>query len=134
MLDCEHIFCYTVPIKNKCFGREERCFNMMGQAVKHRKRYRIKSHTRFIMSLLIMAAILVTVFGTLTGLNRSVAITVPEYEYVQVENGDTLWDIAGEYKSADTDTRRAVYEICRVNDIEATDLYPGMTISIPEDL
>ena len=79
-----------------------------------RKKYRIKSKFRFITSVVIMA-------GT-------------KYKEVQICYGDTLWDIANTYKSDDTDTRKAVFEICKANDIEASDLEPGMTISVPEDL
>ena len=81
-----------------------------------------------------MASMAIGLFGAVTGLNISRAITEPQYTEVQVCYGDTLWDIANEYKSEDTDTRKAVFEICRVNDIEASDLVPEMVIMIPEDL
>lgn len=99
-----------------------------------RKRYRITSKFRFIASIVIMASMAIGLFGAVTGLNISRAITEPQYTEVQVCYGDTLWDIANEYKSEDTDTRKAVFEICRVNDIEASDLVPEMVIMIPEDL
>lgn len=99
-----------------------------------RKRYRITSKFRFITSIVIMASMAIGLFGAVTGLNISRAITEPQYTEVQVCYGDTLWDIANEYKSEDTDTRKAVFEICRVNDIEASDLVPEMVIMIPEDL
>lgn len=99
-----------------------------------RKKYRIKSKFRFITSLVIMAGLFLGVFGAITGINVSTALTQPEYEQVYINSGDTLWNIANEYKSENTDTRKAIYEICRVNDIEASDLQPGMVISVPEDL
>lgn len=99
-----------------------------------RKKYRITSKFRFITSMVIMVGLAVSVFSAVSGLNISRAETVKEYIQVEICYGDTLWDIANTYKSDDTDTRKAVYEICKTNDIEASDLTPGMTISVPEDL
>ena len=99
-----------------------------------RKKYRITSKFRFITSIIMMTSLAIGIFGAVSGLNISRAITKPQYTQVEVCYGDTLWDIANTYKSEDTDTRRAVFEICKINDIEASDLSPGMTISIPESL
>ena len=99
-----------------------------------RKKYRITSKFRFITSIIIMTSLAIGIFGAVSGLNVSRAITKPQYTQVEVCYGDTLWDIANTYKSEETDTRRAVFEICKINDIEASDLSPGMTISIPESL
>ena len=99
-----------------------------------KKKYRITSKFRFIASIIIMTGLITAVFGAVSGLSVSRAITQPEYTQVEICHGDALWDIANTYKSDDTDTRRAIYEICAVNDIEASDLVPGMTISVPEDL
>ena len=99
-----------------------------------RKKYRIKSKFRFITSVVIMAGLMIGIIGAVSGLNVSRALTETKYKEVQICYGDTLWDIANTYKSDDTDTRKAVFEICKANDIEASDLEPGMTISVPEDL
>lgn len=81
-----------------------------------------------------MAGLMIGIIGAVSGLNVSRALTETKYKEVQICYGDTLWDIANTYKSDDTDTRKAVFEICKANDIEASDLEPGMTISVPEDL
>lgn len=99
-----------------------------------RKKYRIKSKFRFITSLVIMTGLFLGVFGALTGINDSTALTQPKYEQVYINSGDTLWNIVSKYKNENTDTRKAIYEICQINDINASDLQPGMVISIPEDL
>jgi len=99
-----------------------------------RKKYRIKSKFRFITSVVIIAGLLICGISAVTGLSTVTALTIPQYTEIEICYGDTLWNIANEYKSDDTDTRKAVYEICKANDIEASDLVPGMTISIPEDL
>ncbi len=99
-----------------------------------RKKYRITSKFRFITSMIIMIGLSVGIFGAVSGLDISRAITKPQYIQVEICYGDTLWDIASKYKSEDTDTRKAVFEICRTNDIEAGDLVPGMKIDVPKDL
>lgn len=101
---------------------------------KRRKKYRITSKFRFITSMIIMIGLCIAGFTAVTGLNTSVALTKQTYTQVQVSSGDTLWTIANAYKDENTDTRKAVYEICQVNDIEASDLHPGMVLEIPEDL
>jgi len=102
--------------------------------IRTRKKYRIKSKFRFITSMIIMIGLLVGGISLITGMNKSFALTQPQFTEVEVCYGDTLWDIANTYKSDDTDTRRAVYEICKANDIEASDLEPGMVIRVPEKL
>ncbi len=99
-----------------------------------RKKYRIKSKPRFIVSVIIMAGILVTAFGLISGLDDSIALTKVSYTEVEVCSGDTLWNIASEYKDNDTDPRDAVYRISNINDVTASDLEPGMILKIPEDL
>jgi nucleoid-associated protein YgaU len=101
---------------------------------KKRKKYRIKSKFRFITSLVIMAAIVICIFGAVTGLSVSTALTKPQYTNVTITAGDTLWDIAETYMADDMDVRKAVYELCKYNDINASDLTPGMVIKVPEIL
>ena len=99
-----------------------------------RKKYRIKSKFRFITSLIVMFGILIGGFNIITGSDTSLALTKPQYTEVTVCYGDTLWEIADTYKDDDTDPRRAVYEICKANDISASDLTPGMVILVPVNL
>lgn len=123
--------------KNKCLkrGRKERSdMRTQNRSKNTRKRYRIKSKFRFITSMIVMIGLLVGGINLISGMDKSFALTQPQYTEVEVCYGDTLWDIANTYKSDDTDTRRAVFEICKVNDIEASDLTPGMVISVPQDL
>ena len=94
-----------------------------------RRKYRLKSKLRFTVSLIVMAVMAVCAFNGITGLNISSALEKPQYIQVEICHGDTLWAIADTYKSEDTDIRRAVYEICSLNSIDADDLVPGMVIS-----
>ena len=98
------------------------------------KKYRIKSKIRFVTFLVVIACISFGIFGFASGLNTSVAITMPQDQQIEVVSGDTLWDIANDYKSNKTDTRYAVYQICKANNISASDLQPGMIITIPDSI
>ena len=52
----------------------------------------------------------------------------PLYKYytsVRVEAGDTLWDIAEEYKTTTASTRSYIKEICKLNKIKADDIHAG---------
>lgn len=122
----------SIQIKEQMFEGQEREGCQM--KTQRRKKYRITSKFRFITSIIVMSCLAIGIFGTISGLNISRAITKDQYTQVKICYGDTLWDIANTYKSNDTDTRKAVFEICKTNDIEATDLAPGMTISVPKDL
>ena len=104
----------------------------------HRKahrRYRIKSNFRFITFIVIVLGIAIGAFGFITGSNEAIALDIPKDPVtVEVTAGDTVWDIAEHFKSDDTDTREAVYEICQANDIPDGSIQSGMILTIPENL
>ena len=103
----------------------------------HRK-YRIKSNFRFITFLVIVMGIAIGAFGFITGSNEAIALDIPKDSVtpitIEVTAGDTVWDIAEHFKSDDTDTRKAVYEICQANDIPDGSIQSGMILTIPENL
>ena len=101
---------------------------------KPHKRYRVKSRVRFITSLAIMIGLMFGVGSFALGHNDSIALTKHETQTVYVQTGDSLWNIAREYKSDKTDIRKAVYKICQINDIEADQLQSGMILEIPYDI
>lgn len=129
-VDNEQTFWYIL-LANKCSkGRKER--NAMRR--NHRK-YRIKSPFRFVTFLVIVAGLIVGVFGYVTGFDVSTALAKPSDQItVKVVSGDTLWDIAYEFKSSDKDVRKAVYEICQANNIEDGHIEDGMILEIPQSL
>ena len=47
------------------------------------------------------------------------------YTSVRVEAGDTLWDIAEEYKTTTDRTKSYIKEICELNQIKADDIHAG---------
>ncbi len=95
------------------------------------KTYRIKSRTRFITFVIIFTIFAVGLVNTVLGLYNASSLTVREYIEITVESGDTLWNIASEYMSADTDVRHAVYTLCELNDIGSGDIYPGQVLTVP---
>ena len=102
---------------------------------KNSKRYRIKSKFRFITFIIIVVGLSLGLFGYITGFDISNALTEPvDKTTIEVAAGDTVWDIASEFKSSNKDVREAVYEICDENNIKDGHIEAGMTLSIPQSL
>lgn len=95
-----------------------------------RKRYKIKSRTRFAAFIVISLLLLCTIANTIFGFNDAIALTEQEYIQVQVTYGDTLWSIADEYMP-DMDPREAVHVIADANDINDSTVYVGQELNIP---
>ncbi|MBR5315192.1 MAG: LysM peptidoglycan-binding domain-containing protein [Firmicutes bacterium] len=95
------------------------------------KKYRITSKFRFTMFLVVMILCLMTVVGTLLGLNTVNSASLNQYNHVQVEAGDTIWNIACEYAPDNMDVRKVVHDICDVNGISADELAAGSKIIVP---
>ena len=120
LIDSEQIFCYIIE--------NEQMF-MRGEDMN--KKYRITSKFRFTMFLVVMILCLMTVVGTLLGLNTVNSASLNQYNHVQVEAGDTIWNIACEYAPDNMDVRKVVYDICDINEIQADQLVAGQHIIIP---
>ena len=95
------------------------------------KTYRITSRFRFTLFVVLTIILLTTVINFALGLNTAASLTIQEYIDLEIMSGDTLWSIAETYMSDDMDTRAAVYELCNINGISASELYAGMTIQVP---
>lgn len=95
------------------------------------KRYRIANRRRFIsfMSVVILACVIIT--GSAMGAFNAHSKDVTTYTTVQVQAGDTLWNLAREYGSADKDVRQVIYDICKLNSVSAESLQVGQYITIP---
>lgn len=99
-----------------------------------RRRYRIRSKFRFVTFIVILALMIIGGINFATGLGESQATTVDEYTTYIVGYGDTLWDIADQFRDDRTDVRQAIFVISEVNDINAEDLVPGMELMIPVNM
>ena len=53
------------------------------------------------------------------------------YECVQVQRGDTLWEIAEEYKMENADIEQMVAEFMAVNGMKNTNVRAGESIIVP---
>lgn len=96
-----------------------------------KKSLRIKSRSRFFTSVMLCLFMFVSMFNM--AINLSLAHTNKTVEHLQIEikAGDCLWNIAKKYAPAHMDPRKAVHEICELNDIEAHEIVAGQTLLIP---
>ncbi|OPJ57163.1 cell division suppressor protein YneA [Alkalithermobacter paradoxus] len=54
-----------------------------------------------------------------------------EFVEIQIQSGDTLWNIAREYINEKEDIRNYIYEIQKLNNLNEPYIYPGKVILIP---
>ena len=94
-------------------------------------RYRINNRVRFTLFVVLVILFITTFANFALGLNTADSATYVEYTEVKVMSGDTLWSIADTYMDDHSDIRRSVYELCQINDINASQLQAGMTLLVP---
>ncbi len=95
------------------------------------KTYRIKSRIRFTFFIALTLVLITVLANFALGFSTASSLTVPQYEEIKIQSGDTLWDIASQYTDNSRDIRASIHEICQINDISASELYAGMTILVP---
>lgn len=121
-------YSYNIEIRTKVlvWFKEE-------YAMKNRKKsYRIKSKFRFITSLTVTLIVFVFMAFNLLGLDNASSLTKENPIQIEIQSGDSLWNIACKYGPDHTDIRKIVYDICSLNDITAESIYPGQKILIPD--
>lgn len=94
-------------------------------------RYRINNRVRFTLFVVLVILFVTTFANFALGLNIADSATYVEYTEVKVMSGDTLWSIADTYMNDNSDIRESVYELCQINDINASQLQAGMTLLVP---
>lgn len=71
-------------------------------------------------------------FGTI---NTQAATAETSYKYytaIQIQKGDTLWDIANEYMTMEYMTvNDYIREVCTINRIDANEIHSGQYLTIP---
>ncbi len=91
-----------------------------------KKRYTLKNKKRFFTLIFLIFGIMITfVFADI-----SYGYKKKEYKMVEIQYGDTLWDIADRYKG-DIEIRKFLFEIKKVNKLDTSDIYIGDMIRIP---
>ncbi|WP_326909096.1 cell division suppressor protein YneA [Sedimentibacter sp. MB31-C6] len=87
----------------------------------------MKKFKRFMFITILLISILAFTFiMTLNAYSKD----IPQFDYVNVKEGDTLWSIASLYTD-NREIREIIYEISIVNDIHNASIYPGDIIKIP---
>lgn len=94
-----------------------------------KKRLVIKSKFRFFTFIFITLMLITCSFGLVNA--KAVDLDNENFKTVNINSGDTLWNIAEEHVADNMDIRECVYDICQLNDITADQLYSGMTIKLP---
>lgn len=78
------------------------------------------------ISILLISILIFSLISTFYAYSKDIT----RYDYISVQEGDTLWDIAANYSDKD-DIREVVYTISKVNNISKSTIYPGDIIKIP---
>ncbi len=80
------------------------------------------------VSILLISMVLFTLMFTIKVYSKD----IPQYNYITVQKGDTLWSIASNLTNYnDMEIRELVYLISNDNDIYNASIYPGDIIRVP---
>lgn len=119
---------YNSSIKNKCSEGE------MQEDTKMRREKK-ENHLK---SLAILGLILILALGLTIFLAPEKIVGAAEstrykyYTHIVVEEGDSLWDIAGKYMTEEYPTRKEyISEIQGINHLDGHMIYAGQTIIVP---
>ena len=96
-----------------------------------KRTYRITNKYRFITFVIVSVMICSMIIGTLFPVSAAEHKQI-SYTEVKVEAGDTLWSLAKAYGDSSKDIREVIYDICEANGIEASTIYQGQVLRIPQ--
>ncbi|MGM0379159.1 MAG: LysM peptidoglycan-binding domain-containing protein [Bacillota bacterium] len=96
------------------------------------KKFRIVNKTRFFLSSLLIFIFIILLFNFLIQFNQVSAANNIETIDIRVKKGDTVWEIAKKFKSKNEDTRKMVYLINEINDLNGRYLQVDETIKVPK--
>ena len=104
-----------------------------GEVMERRTQRRVVRKSRKIRknTFVLLTMALILCLGTLAMGGEKGVQTKPYYECVQVQKGDSIWEIAEEYKMDGTDTEQMVDEILEVNGLKNTNVRAGESIIVP---
>lgn len=95
-------------------------------------KYRVTNIKRFrTFMFLSVLTICIILFLILSSFSRAYSKSIVKFEYVYVEEGDTIWSIASNY---DDNIRidELVYKIEKINNIKNSTIYPGDLLAVPQ--
>lgn len=87
--------------------------------------YRLKRKGRF------ATICFITIFLLSIGIGKIMASGPQEYRVVSVQAGDTLWELAEEYKPADMDVRKFVQILKQENRLADGMVYEHQALRVP---
>lgn len=93
-------------------------------------KYRVSNERRFKIFLITSTVLLLLLTSMLAYTVKAYSYSKIRYIELEINSGDTLWDIAREYGHTKS-IRRDVYEIMKFNNLSDGYIYPGQTIKIP---
>ena len=96
-----------------------------------KKHYKIVNPLRFFAFVMLSVTILTMACLTIFNIDQAQAASVNRYKQIEIQEADTLWNIAENYCSPDKDIRTYIDDICEINDISANDVSPGDIVFVP---
>ena len=87
----------------------------------------VKKFKRFMFLVLFLISIIA--FTSITTI-KAYSKDIPQFDYVRVRQGDSLWSIASVYADS-KDIRQVIYEISELNNIHNNPIHSGDIIKIP---
>ncbi|MGD9567883.1 MAG: LysM peptidoglycan-binding domain-containing protein [Sedimentibacter sp.] len=93
-------------------------------------RYKVTDLQKFkrfmFMSILFISILVFASMATINAYSKD----IPQFDYISVKEGDTLWSIASDY-AENKEIREVIYEISEANNIQNASIYPGDIIKVP---
>ena len=117
-----------MKVKNeKMFGKKR------GEVMERRTQRRVVRKSRKIRknTFVLLTMALILCLGTLAMGGQKGIQTKTYYECVKVEKGDTLWEIAEEYRMDGEKTEHMIEAILEVNGLENANIRAGESIIVP---
>ena len=104
-----------------------------GEVMERRTQRRIVRKSRKFRknTFVLLTMALILCLGTLAMGGEEDVQTKTYYECVQVQKGDSIWEIAEEYKMDGANTEQMVDEIMAVNGMKNTNIRAGESIIVP---
>jgi hypothetical protein len=91
--------------------------------------YKLTSPAKFARALVVLAIALGFTFTSFSGSVAGDSGPV-QLDYITVQQGDSLWDLAGEH-ALGTDPRDWIAEVVLLNALSTIELTPGQQIALP---
>jgi len=110
------------------FDMEEKVMNRVTRQM-DRRRYDI-----IVMTLCLTIAVAVT-YGSFISIAKSNTESKPIYKYytsIQIQSGDTLWDLANDYVTSEYHSiNEYINEVKKLNSLETDDIHAGQYLTVP---